>query len=76
MPGVPFGQGNDLSRTQYVEKMKKVDMATQVEDSQKMTDTGAQTVEVTDAVMQTATKSYSVDPNEPLVYHDFDYVGY
>ena len=41
-----------------------------------MTDTGAQTMDHADAVVQTAEKSYSVDPNEPLVYHDFDYVGY
>lgn len=64
----PWGKENDLTRTQYVSKIKAIDAGTQYEPplgGKPQTTTHKQS-----KLIQTATAS------EDIVFHDFDYVGY
>lgn len=68
LKNAPWGQGTNMTRTQYVTKIKAIDAATQYDP-----DMDVANIEKLDTnkLIQTA------EPNDSeIVFHDFDYVGY
>lgn len=68
LKNAPWGQGTNMTRTQYVTKIKAIDAATQYDPD--METANVEKLD-TNKLMQTA------EPNDSeIVFHDFDYVGY